>query len=87
MTRRSEVIDGRGHVDFVDRRTGGDWPEILLQQRLELDRIEIPGNRDAGVVGSVVMLEEVAHIEQPRRFDIGVGADDVSVIGMALGKS
>jgi hypothetical protein len=60
--------------------------EVFRQQRLQAAGIEVAGNGDRGVVRRVELLVKIAHIGNARGLDIGVAADDIAVVGMALGK-
>ena len=71
----------------LDRRNGRaalQRAEVLLDQRLRLRRVEVADDRQARVVGRVVLLEESLHVVELRRLDVLVRADDVAVVRMPL---
>ena len=79
--------DGRGSGgDGVNFGTAGNRTEVFCEERLELGGVEVSGYGHGGVVGSVELLEEVADVVETGGFDVGVGPDDVCVIGMVLGE-
>ena len=67
-------------------RALGDGAEVFGEERLELGGVEVAGDGDAGVVGSVEVLVEVADVIDAGGFDVGVRADDGGVVGMLLGE-
>ena len=64
----------------------GDGGEIFGEEGFELGGVEVTGDGDGGVVGGVELLVEVADVGDAGGFDIGVGADDVSVIRVGGGE-
>ena len=86
VARRCEVMGGVTTVTGSTSGPRGMGPKYFVEQRLELDRIEIAGNGDGGVVGDVELLVEVAHIGDAGGFNVGVAADHVAVVGVSLGK-
>ena len=62
----------------------GDGAEVFGEERLQLGGVEVAGDGDAGVVGGVELLVEVADVVDAGGFDVGVGADDGGVVGMLL---
>src|SRR5207302_11349428 len=63
--------DGRsGCTDFGDRRARRDRTEVFFHQSLGLTRIEVAGDSQAGVVGRVVLAEELAHVIQAGSLDV-----------------
>ena len=79
--------DGRRfYGDGVDRRAFRDGSEVFRQESLELRGIEVAGDGDAGIIGSVELLMEVADVVDAGGFDVGVGPDDGGVVGMLVGE-
>ncbi len=79
--------DGRGFDgDGVDCRAFGDGCEVFGEEGFELGGIEVAGDGDAGVVGGVELLVEVADVVDAGGFDVGVGADDGGVVGVLVGE-
>ena len=64
----------------------GMGAKYFVEQSFELGGIEVAGDGDAGVVGGVELLVEVANVVDAGGFDIGVGADDGGVVGMLVGE-
>ena len=61
-------------------------PKYFSTSFLACGWIEIADDREAGVIRRVVELEEIAHVLEFRRLDVGVRPHHVRVIGMALGE-
>ncbi len=79
--------DGRGFDgDGFDLRAFGDGTEVFGEESLELGGVEVAGDGDAGVVGSVEVLVEVADVVDAGGFDVGVRADDGGVVRVLLGE-
>ena len=77
---------GGGDLYGLDGRTLGDGAEVFGEEVFELLGVEVAGDGDAGVVGGVELLVEVANVIDAGGFDIGVGADDVAVVGVFPGE-
>jgi hypothetical protein len=72
--------------DGLDLRSLGNGAEVFREERFQLGGVEVAGDGDAGVVGGVKVLVEVADVVDAGGFDIGVRADDGAVVGVLLGK-
>ena len=84
------ALGGDGRRDTggdIDVGARGDGTEVFVDQRFDGGRIVVAGDGDGGVVGLVVLGEELADVVEAGCFNIGMGADDISVIGWVLGKS
>ena len=94
--RQLDAILHHGTALLRDRRRLDRWlrhrrpllegPEVLLDQRLRLGLVDIANDGQAGVVGRVVGLEELLHVFEFRRLDIGVRSDHGREVGMRLRK-
>ena len=80
--RRSDGDLRRLRLDRRNRRSALQRAEVLLHQRLRLRRVEVADDGEAGVVGRVVLPEELLHVVELRRLDVFVRADDVAVVRM-----
>jgi hypothetical protein len=72
--------------DGFDRGAFGDWSEIFGEESFELRGIEVAGDGDAGVIGGIELLVEVADVVDAGGFDVCVGADDGGVVGVLVGE-
>ena len=81
------MIGGSLDGDGLDRGSLRDGAEVFGEERFEFGGIEVAGDGDAGVVGSVEVLVEVADVVDAGGFDVGVRADDGGVVRVLLGKS
>ena len=76
----------RLHRDLRHVRPALERAEVLLDQRLRLRLVDVADDREARVVRRVVLLEELLHVVELRRLDVGVRSDHVGVVRMALRK-
>ncbi len=86
VTRRSAVIFGVSIAGFGTGVALLERPEIFLDQRLGRRLVDVADDREAGVVGRVIQLEEILHVFELRRLDVGMRSDDVGVVRMVLRK-
>jgi hypothetical protein len=75
-----------GHGDRFGCGSFGDRAEVFGEERLQFGGIKVTGDRETRVVWGVELFEEVADIVEAGCFDVGVGADDIGVVGMIFGK-
>ena len=73
----------RLHVDRRHVGALGDGAEVFLDQRLGLVHVDVARDGQRGVVGRVVLGEEVTHVLELGGLDVRVGADHVGVVGMS----
>ena len=79
--------NGRGDGgDGINLGAAGDGAEVFDEQSFQFGGVEVSGDRHGGVVRGVELFEEVADIVEAGCFDVGVGADDIGVVGMIFGK-
>ncbi len=64
----------------------GIGPKYFVSSNFKFGLIKVSGDGEAGIVGRIELLEEVANVVEASSFDVGVRADDAGVVGMALGE-
>jgi hypothetical protein len=74
----------RAYRGCNERRAALEAAEVFRHQRAGPGLVDVAGDHDAGVVGAIVALEEIAHVLQFRALDVGVRADHRSVVRVVL---
>src|SRR5262249_58576154 len=74
----------RLHVWLCDGLPALEWPKVFFHQRLRCGFVDVADDRNRCVVRRVVALEELLHIFQLCRLDVGMRTPAVALIRMIL---